>query len=202
MLDRLDDIHVAGATADVAADPPADLILGRMRVALDERRTDEHHPGRAEPALQAMLRMKSFLDRMQLAALRETLDRGDAPALDLDGEHRAGFHRAAVEQYRAGTAVAGIAADVRPGHAQLGANEINQQGPWLRLGAALGPVHVDRDLHAAAPCARLIAVCRPRCTKTRATSRLYSPLPRISAFGSAASPARREASAITSSDGA
>src|SRR5216684_3180260 len=61
VLDRLDDVHIAGAAADVAADRPSDLLVRRIRVVLEQRGADEHHPGRAEPALQAVLLVEADL---------------------------------------------------------------------------------------------------------------------------------------------
>src|SRR6266567_392975 len=61
VLDGLDDVHVAGAATDVAGDRPPDLVLGWIGVALEQRGADEHHSGRAEPALQAVLLVKAGL---------------------------------------------------------------------------------------------------------------------------------------------
>src|SRR3712207_7190978 len=41
--DRLDDVGVAGAAADLAADRLADLVVGRVRVLVQERARSEEH---------------------------------------------------------------------------------------------------------------------------------------------------------------
>src|SRR5262245_61491754 len=51
----LHDVLVARAAAEVAGQRPTDLVLGRVRVLLEQRGGREHHPGGAEPALQAVL---------------------------------------------------------------------------------------------------------------------------------------------------
>src|SRR5437773_11728854 len=55
VVDRLHDVHVAGAAAEVPGDGLADLHLGRLRVRGEERDGRHHHSGRAEPALQPVL---------------------------------------------------------------------------------------------------------------------------------------------------
>src|SRR3954453_18488432 len=85
-LDRLDDVVIAGAAADVAVERLADLVFGRLRVVGEKLHRRHHHPRRAEAALQAVALAERRLHRMQLAALGEPLDRGDLAALDLRRE--------------------------------------------------------------------------------------------------------------------
>src|SRR5215471_19736018 len=42
--DRLDDVLVAGAAAEVARQRPADFFLGRIRAGVQERLGGHHHP--------------------------------------------------------------------------------------------------------------------------------------------------------------
>src|SRR5687768_8528618 len=60
-LDRLDDVLVAGAAAEVAADRPSDLLLRRRRVALQQRRPHQHHRRGAEAALEPVLLVERLL---------------------------------------------------------------------------------------------------------------------------------------------
>src|SRR6185369_14592771 len=66
-LDGVDDVLVAGAAAEVPRDRPPDVVVGGMRVVLQEGRRRQHHARRAEPALQAVLLLEAFLDGVQLA---------------------------------------------------------------------------------------------------------------------------------------
>src|SRR5690242_16462042 len=50
LLDRLHDVHVTGAAAEIAADALADLLLGGVRVLLEQPGRLHDHPGRAEAA--------------------------------------------------------------------------------------------------------------------------------------------------------
>jgi hypothetical protein len=84
-LDGLDDVLVAGAAADVPADRPADLLVGRIGVLFDERRPDEHHARRAEPALEAVVLLEGRLDGVERAVLLEALDGAQFVAVGLDG---------------------------------------------------------------------------------------------------------------------
>src|SRR5262249_42659075 len=46
-LDRLDDVHVAGAAAQIAGDAPADFVFGGGGVALEQGDRGEHHAWRS-----------------------------------------------------------------------------------------------------------------------------------------------------------
>src|SRR5262245_57083063 len=50
--DRVDDVPVAGATAEVPLQPLADLVVARARVPFEQRRRGDEHAGRAVTALQ------------------------------------------------------------------------------------------------------------------------------------------------------
>src|SRR5205814_2038326 len=63
-LDRLDDVVVAGAAAEVALEPQADLLLRRAGVALEQLLGRHDHAGRTEPALKAMLVPEGLLQGM------------------------------------------------------------------------------------------------------------------------------------------
>src|SRR5215813_6321903 len=75
--DRLDDVLVAGAAAEVARQRPAHLFLGRIRVGVQQCLGGHHHPGGAEPALQAVLLLEALLQRVQFAGGGQALHRFD-----------------------------------------------------------------------------------------------------------------------------
>ena len=127
-LNRLHNVLVTGAAAEIAGDAVPDLLLRRVRVLLEEAVGAGDHPGRAEAALQAMMLAKGVLQRMQRAVrLRHALDRKDFGAVRLHGKHRARLHRLAVEIDRAGAAMGRLAADVRAGQLELFAQEMDQK---------------------------------------------------------------------------
>src|SRR5690606_24405412 len=217
VLDRLHDVHVARAPAQVAGDRVPDLVFRRVRVPLEQRDGGHHHAGRTVAALEPVLLVEALLHGVQRAVPLESLDRRDLPAVRLHGEHRAGFHRPAVQQHGARAAVRGVAADVRAGQPERLADQVHQQRAGLDLRHTLGAVHRHPDLvvrhgqrppavaytrspgTAARPSARSRARRSARIVNTRTRSRLYSAEPRRSAVGCASSAASRPASRIVAS---
>src|SRR5690349_9724531 len=113
---------------------------------------------------------------MELAALLQALDRGDLAAVGLHREHRARLHRLAVEVHGAGAAVAGVAAHVGPGHAEILADEVHEQKARFDFGLAHRAVDGHADLvhrHGQFPPARWTALRSARPVRTRAISFLY-----------------------------
>src|ERR1700682_4494488 len=129
-LNGLDDVHVAGATAKVAFQA-TNLILGRVRVLVQEVRRGHDEAGRAVAALKTMLVPKSLLQRVQLPILGHALDRGELLAFSLDGEHGAALDGVSVHQDRACTALTGVAADVGPSEADYVSRIVHAQQPGL-----------------------------------------------------------------------
>ena len=66
-------------------------------------------------------------------------------AVGLDREDRARLRAAAVDEHRAGAALAGVAADVRAGEVQLLAQEVHEQHPRLDVGFPHLAVHRHRN---------------------------------------------------------
>src|ERR1700744_1163737 len=215
--DRLHDVLVAGAAAQVAGDRPPHVFLGRVGVAVEQLLGRHHHARRAEPALQPVLLPEPFLDRVQLAGRSQALHRGDLAPVDLHRQHRAGLDGPAVDQHCAGPAVGRVAAAVGAGQPGAPADQVGQQQPGLDLGDFPGAVEGELDLahrylvdrvagviehhrHDQAAlsvaCAAAVVPPRMRVTKTRTSWRLYSAVPRWSVRGWAALAARSAASAM------
>src|SRR6516165_937274 len=116
--DRLDNIVIAGAAADIALEFLADRVLVEV-VALTAHHVDRRHDHArcAIAALQAVILTEGGLHRMQLLAIGEALDGGDARAVALHDEQGACLHALAVHMHRAGAALARIAAHMGAGEA-------------------------------------------------------------------------------------
>ncbi len=84
---------------------------------------------------------------MQRAVLRQPLDGSDVGAVLHDGKGETGIDAAAVQQHRAGAALAVVAAFLGPGQAQMVAQEVEQAGPRRDRQLALHTVHMERDRH-------------------------------------------------------
>ena len=125
---RVDDVHVAGASAQVADQRVADLLVGRVRMLLDEFGHVHQDARRTVAALQGVMLVERLLQRAQLAVLGQPLDRGHGVAVGLHREHQAALHRLAVEVHRTGATHAFVGAtDVGAGQAGALANEIREQ---------------------------------------------------------------------------
>src|SRR5512142_1242888 len=202
-LHGLDDVLVAGAPAEVARHPVADLLLARVRVLLQQTVRARDHSRRAEAALQAVILVERLLQRVQLAALREALDRQDVGTFALHGEHRARLDRHAVQIDRARAAVRRLAADVWSGVLELLAQRMNQKLARLDDDVDLLAVQLERhrlflrhvSLLVAGQAARVRAVASARIVISPAIAVLYSTSPRWSGAGAQMRIARRAASA-------
>ena len=131
---RLDDRVIARAAAVVPADRLADGRRIGRRVALQEIVRGEQHARRAEAALERVLRAEGLLELGDRAALGQALDRLDAAAVRLGGQHQAAAHGRAVHAHGARAAHAVLASDVRAGQPELVAEEIDEvlRGPRPR----------------------------------------------------------------------
>ena len=100
---------------------------------LQQRAGGHDHARRAEAALQAVAVDEGLLDRVALAARAQAFDGGDRRPSACSASIVQLFTGSAVEQHRAGAALAGVAADVGAGQAE-------------RARAALRPAGVRLDL--------------------------------------------------------
>jgi len=103
------------------------------------------HARRAEAALEPVVVAERFLHRVQRAVLGQALDGRDAAAFGLGGQYRARLDGAAVDVDDARAALAGVAADVGAGQAEMIAQIVNEQGPFLDRGGNGLAVHRHRD---------------------------------------------------------
>src|SRR3990172_2445167 len=67
VLDSSDDLLVAGAAAEVALQAVPDLLVAWVRMPLEDLQRGQHHPRRAEAALQPMLLPEALLDGVELS---------------------------------------------------------------------------------------------------------------------------------------
>ena len=127
-----DDLAIAGAAAEHAAQGILGLRLAGLRHPLDQRGCRQQHARRADAALGSAVVLERLLQSAQ-RAVGQTLDGGDRPAGGLTDRGQAGAHRDAVDQDGAGTAVAGIAADLGAGEPQVLAQHLRQSPHRRRL---------------------------------------------------------------------
>ena len=140
-FDRVENLLIAGAAADIAAEPLLDLLAVGKRIGAQRRGRRHHHAGDAIAALAGAGLVEGLLQHAQFAGRGQRFDRLDRRALRLGDRHQAGFHQHAVDEHRAGAAFAGAAAFLVAGEVEIVAHEIEQ--PLMRLGAARDFAAVD-----------------------------------------------------------
>ena len=138
--DRLDDVVVARAAAEVALEAVPDRFSARRLAIVDQRDGRHHHARRAVSALERVVIVERLLHRVQLPVRGEALDRRDLGAVGLDAEDGARLHRLAVEQHRAGAARGRVAADGRAREREPLTQDVNQQITRLDLELVLRAV--------------------------------------------------------------
>ena len=82
----VDNVLVSRAAAEIALEAVADLLLGRDRIVGEQLPRGENHPRRTKSALQRMFIPERLLQRVELAVLRQPLDRQHVPSFRLDRE--------------------------------------------------------------------------------------------------------------------
>src|SRR3954468_7215522 len=175
--DRVHDLLVAGAAAQVARQRLADVRVARVGVALQHLVGGDQQPRRAEAALDGAGVDERLLDggefralasvgvllgvlplrrpvpaRPLLGVVREPLDGHDLAPLDLPGGDEARAHRDAVQPDRAGPALPLLAGVLRAGQPEPLAQHV-QQGFALPhvVGFLRTSVDSEVDPHYAAP---------------------------------------------------
>ena len=132
VANRRDDLAVAGAAAEHAAERVLHCCLVRPGIGFEQRRRGHQQAGRADAALRRAMRQEGLLQRRQRRAAK-AFDRAHAASLGRGGRHQAGADRLAVEQHRAGAAIAGVAADLGAGQPEMVAQHRRQ--PCHRMDA-------------------------------------------------------------------
>src|SRR5712691_2437375 len=147
LLDGVDDGLVPGAAAVVAGNMVSDLFSGALLLLKNQILSGHQHSRRAEAALQRVLLVKRFLQRLQLAGIRKALDGVHPTAVRLHGEHQAAAHDVAVDPHGACAAHPVLATDVRAGEAQLIAQEVDEVLPRSNAAAHPRAVHAQRGFY-------------------------------------------------------
>jgi hypothetical protein len=140
--DRVDDVLIASAPAEITLEPGADAFLGRLRLMPKQFQRAHDHARGAETALQGVMLAERRLQRMLgITRLAQALDRVDRCSVRLNGQDRARLHGAAVEVYSARAALGRVATDMRARDAEVIPQEVHEQLPGLDL--SLPPLAVD-----------------------------------------------------------
>jgi hypothetical protein len=144
-LHRLEDLLVAGASADIAAQTFLDLLEVSLGVAPQGRRRRHHHAGDAIAALAGTGLMEGLLDRRQVAAVGQPFDGLDLRITGLGGREKATLHQYAVDENGTGAAFAGAAPFLAAGQIEVVAEDVEKP----RVGLHRAPIWtaIDDDVH-------------------------------------------------------
>jgi hypothetical protein len=154
-------VVVGAATADVAAHPFADRVIGKRPALGDEGDGRHDMARRAVAALKAVTVQKSRLHRMQFAADGEALDGRDRLTLRADRQGQAGIHPPPVDMDRAGAAGTAVAALFRARQVKMLAQGVEQGDPRLDRQRMWLSVHLEHDFdHVLRP--HRLGLCRAR----------------------------------------
>ena len=172
---RRDDLTIARAATQYAAEGVLDLGLGGVRVRFQQSGAGHQQAGGADAALGGAVAQKGLLQGGQ-RAVGQPLDSADLGTRRLRHRHEAGAGGLPVDQHGAGAAVAGVAAHLGAGQAEPVAQHRRQPRHRRRLDGDVGAVDAKgdgrrREPHAAASCASPPAAARSaRATISRAAS--------------------------------
>ena len=144
-LDRVDDLHVAGAAAQVASQRPLHLCPRGIRVGGEELLGRHDHARDAEAALDGAGQDERLLDEVRPVRRAQALDRRDLRAVERRDLGDAREHGLAVDEDHARAALAlAVAGLLRPGEAQVLADDV-QQDRLLPVGDDLHGTSVDGE---------------------------------------------------------
>src|SRR5437762_3034083 len=112
-LNRLNDLGVTRAAAEIARERKPNLFLRGVLVFVQKRLGHHQHARRAVAALRAAFLNECLLHGMQVGTNLQTLDGYDVRAVQLTRKDKTGVHRLTIQKHGTGTTVARSAAFFR-----------------------------------------------------------------------------------------
>jgi len=140
-FNRLENLLIAGAAAQIAGERIADLIPRRMWMLVEQRLRGHQDARRAIAALRGAEIRERFLQRMQSSIRDEPFHGHHASPVTLDAEHEAREHRLIVEQHGAGAALPELAAMFRAAQVQVFTEHLEER--FVRSERDFGRLAVD-----------------------------------------------------------
>src|SRR5712672_3923172 len=126
-VDCLADLLEGSASADIG-DGVVDILVGRLRLFLEQGRDRHDHAALAIATLRNVVRDPGLLHLVQRAIAGEAFDGGDLFAGGFADRDAAGAHRNAVDMDRAGPALCNAATVFGPGQSDILPNRPKQRG--------------------------------------------------------------------------
>src|SRR5262249_15725680 len=162
-LDRVDDLGIGGAAAEITREVVPNLLLVRIGMRLQQLRRHQHEARRAVRALEGAGLDEGFLHgiEIELVGVRERFDRPHLGAVDEGGQVEAAGDGHAVHQHGAAAAQALAAALARAHQIEFALQQLDEVVMRLDLGRDLLAVEggADRVRHSSSP-SGLLALAR------------------------------------------
>ncbi len=136
---------MGAAAAQIRLQLGADLLVGRLGIPLQQRLRPHHHAGDAIAALRRLLFHEGALDRRRRLDGAEPFQRRHLLAFEQQQRRHAGQHRLAVDDHRAGAALAEPAAEFGGVELDFVAQHVEQRR--IRIGFDLVIVTIDLQCH-------------------------------------------------------
>src|SRR5258706_12120636 len=127
VLHRADNILVSSATANIAIQSMADLLISRMGIAVQQIHHRDDHTGCAETTLQAVLLTKGILYRMQITIGGDAFNGSNTATICLYCQYCTGFDGNTIHQHGACTALTGITTHISARQSNYFAQEMREQ---------------------------------------------------------------------------
>src|SRR6185369_16427830 len=121
-----EDFHIAGAAAKISGETVADVGFSWFRISFEQIDGCENHPRSTNTTLRAAVFDKCLLHGVQLIAVGDALDRGDAGAGNLRYRNETRVHDVAVQADGARPALAFATTFFRAGQTQFFTKHIEQ----------------------------------------------------------------------------
>src|SRR5205807_5377266 len=97
-LNRLDNMLIAGAAAEVPLNSVPDFFFAGIRISLEKLGGSHDHARGAIAALQSMVLPKALLHRMEFSIGGKAFNRSYLGAIGLHRQQRAGLHRLSIDE--------------------------------------------------------------------------------------------------------
>ena len=184
---RAHDLVVTGAAAEIAGQPEANLGLGRIGVALEQRLGRDQEARRADAALQGGMLEELALQRMQLVAVGDALDgaepRGPRPRRRAPGRSRRARPSSVTLQAPQSPVPQPSLLPVRPSRSRSTSSSVSSASQRYSTASPLIVVETLNLETSLAPRALASAIAAARRASTPATLMRNSLVPRLSSIG-------------------
>jgi hypothetical protein len=118
ILDRLNNLNIARAAAEIPRNRDADIMFSRVWIVVQQIPCTQEHTRSAEAAMDGIVIQEGFLERGEFLAGGKSFHCGNSAAFDLRCQDEAGIDGNPVEKHGTGPAFADFAPALRAGKSE------------------------------------------------------------------------------------